>query len=272
VPKVVYCHNPARWLYQPEDYFSDRSRAVATVVRGVAPSLREWDRRAAESATLYVANSSVVAQRIKAVYDIDALVVNPPSTLDPSGPQEPVPGVEPGFLLTVGRGRGYKNTDVVARAVARHGTAHLVVVGGYDGVEAHPHVTRLENVSDAELRWLYAHARAVVSLSREDFGLTPVEGFGFGTPAVLVRGGGFLDSMVEGVTGTFAEAATETALIEALERLPGSYQVDGILRHARNFSVAAFQRKVRGLVAALTTASPVDDLRVPRQRTPGLAS
>ena len=70
-------------------------RAVATVVRGLAPSLREWDRRAAESATLYVANSSVVAQRIKAVYDIDALVVNPPSALDPSGPQEPVPGVEP---------------------------------------------------------------------------------------------------------------------------------------------------------------------------------
>src|SRR5664279_1937624 len=22
-PKIVYCHNPARWLYQPDDYFAD---------------------------------------------------------------------------------------------------------------------------------------------------------------------------------------------------------------------------------------------------------
>ena len=29
-PKIVYCHNPARWLYQPRDYF---------------PNMPEWLRR-----------------------------------------------------------------------------------------------------------------------------------------------------------------------------------------------------------------------------------
>ncbi|WP_299057113.1 glycosyltransferase [uncultured Nocardioides sp.] len=249
VRKLVYCHNPARWLYQAEDYFGDRSRAVAVAARSMSPRLRRWDRDAAESADLYVANSSAVARRIKAVYGIDAVVVNPPSALDPSGPRRPVPGVEPGYLLSVGRARGYKHIDVVAEAVARHGTARLVVVGGYDGVEALRNVTRLQDVSDDELRWLYANATAVVSLSHEDFGLTPVEGFGFGTPAVLLRDGGFLDSMVEGVTGVFAEAPTQEAFLEALERLPGSYDPERTRRHATRWTTAAFQRTVRALLA-----------------------
>lgn len=268
VRKVVYCHNPARWLYQSEDYLRDRSRPVATVARSLAPALRRWDARAAASADVYLANSSTVAARIKDVYGIDATVVNPPSALDPAGLQEPVAHLEPGFLLSVGRGRGYKHIDVVAEAVSRYGKAHLVVVGGYDGVELLPNVTRLTDVSDDQLRWLYAHAGAVVSLSHEDFGLTPVEGFGFGTPAVLLRGGGFLDSMVEGVTGVFAEAATGDAFIEALERLPGSYDTDGILAHARNYTTARFQRTIREIVVGAPTpvAGPAG-VRVPRPRT-----
>jgi len=256
VRKVVYCHNPARWLYQAQDYLGDRSRPVAAVARSLAPRLRRWDRAAAETADLYIANSTTVAGRIKAAYGIDAVVVNPPSALDPAGRQQPVPGIEPGFLLSVGRGRGYKHIDIVAESVSRYGKDRLVVVGGYDGVEQLPNVTRLEGISDDELRWCYANAAAVVSLSHEDFGLTPVEGFGFGTPAVLLRGGGFLDSMVEGVTGTFAEAATGEALIEALERLPESYDAAAVRRHALGYTPAAFQETMRRAVVGDSVHPP----------------
>ena len=37
-------------------------------------------------------------------------------------------------------------------------------------------------MSDAQLRWLYANCKAVVSASHEDFGLTPLEGNLFGKP------------------------------------------------------------------------------------------
>ena len=40
---------------------------------------------------------------------------------------------------------------------------------------------RVGHVSDAQLRWLYANCRAVVSASHEDFGLTPLEGLVMGT-------------------------------------------------------------------------------------------
>src|SRR5947209_6083339 len=32
VPKVVYCHNPARWLYQPNEYFSSKARLLGPAV------------------------------------------------------------------------------------------------------------------------------------------------------------------------------------------------------------------------------------------------
>lgn len=249
VRKIVYCHNPARWLYQSDDYLMGRSRPVCWVARSMAPALRKWDTRAARTADVYVANSSVVAQRIRRAYGIEAAVVNPPSALDPAGTQEPVAGIEPGYLLSVGRGRGYKNLELVASAVRRHGHLRLVVVGGYDGVEDMPRVTRLTGVSDEELRWLYANAAAVVSLSHEDFGLTPVEGFGFGTPAVLLRAGGFVDSLVEGETGTFVEREDEESLLEALERLPESFRPDAVRRHARRFTPEVFQSAMRGIVA-----------------------
>lgn len=255
VKKVVYCHNPPRWLYQPDDYLADRAALVAAGARRLSPALRRWDLHAAQTADLYVANSTTVARRIKAAYGIDAVVVHPPSALDPAGRQQSVGNLEPGYLLSVGRGRGYKHIDVVAEAISRQGGHRLVVLGGYDGVERLSNVTRLEAVSDAELRWLYANAAAVVSLSHEDFGLTPVEGFGFGTPAVLLRGGGFLDSMIEGVTGVFADAPTEAALIEALERLPGSYDSEAIRRHAERFSITTFQRLIRELVKDVTQPS-----------------
>ena len=117
-PKIVYCHNPARWLYQPQVYFPTMPPWARRAVVAAMEPLRRSDKEAALSAARYVVNSSAVARRVKAVYGIDAQVVAPASGLAPDGPQEPLPGIDPGFLLTVGRPRSYKRTDVVCDAVA----------------------------------------------------------------------------------------------------------------------------------------------------------
>ena len=44
--KVVYCHTPARWLYQPERY-AGRSIASRAAIAVLRPRLLEWDRRSA---------------------------------------------------------------------------------------------------------------------------------------------------------------------------------------------------------------------------------
>ena len=82
---VVYCHNPARWLYQGEDYLGGRSRSLAGLVLGaLAPRLRRWDRAAMLGHDTYLVNATVVRERVRAAYDIDASVVFPP-TASPRG-------------------------------------------------------------------------------------------------------------------------------------------------------------------------------------------
>ena len=248
-PKLVYCHNPARWLYQADEYLPGQPTIAAAALRLRGSALRRWDQRAARSASRYLANSSVVAARIRSVYGIEADVLPPPVSIDPDAPQEPVAGLEPGFLLTVARGRSYKNVSVVCKAVEKLPGERLVAVGDLPPSDCSTRISAVGTVSDAQLRWLYANARALVSVSYEDFGLTPLEANALGTPAVLLRAGGFLDTLVEGVNGWFVERPDVAALVEALQR-PLDLDPAGIRAHAAAYSRESFIQRIREAVAS----------------------
>jgi len=252
IPKIVYCHNPPRWLHQRQDYFAGQPRHARFAGGVLHRRLVRWDQMAASTATAYVANSSVVRERILSAYGIDADVIAPPFGIDPSGPQEPVPGVQPGFLLTVSRNRGYKNTSVVCEAVEQLPAERLVVVGGLPareyGSDWSPRLTGATDVSDAQLRWLYANCAALVAMSHEDFGLTPIEANAFGRPAVCLRAGGYLDTLRPGRTGVFAHALTVEATVDAIKRVQGAeWSSAAIASHAERYSPAVFASRLRSL-------------------------
>ena len=246
--KVVYCHNPARWLYQTSDYLSSEGQRRA--FRLLRRPLARWDQRAASTADVYLANSSSVAERIRRIYGIEAEVLHPPVSIDVDGEQEPVEGLEPGFWLTVARGRGYKNVQAVLDGVVALGDGPLAVVGSPEpGQEEVPGVRWLGVVTDAQLRWLYASARALISVSREDFGLTPLEANAFGTPVAVLRAGGFLDSLAEGTSGVWVEEATADAVRDALRTFP-DLDPEAVRAHARTFDEAAFSARLRAVIGS----------------------
>ena len=252
--KVVYCHSPARFLYLADDYLGGHwwRSPKGIVLKVLTPPLRRWDRRAAASADEYLCNSTVVRDRIRDVYGIEAAVVHPPYSLDPTGPQEPLPGLEghPSFFLTVSRLMPYKNVDVLLRAFADLPDEHLVVIGsGPLRDELHAlapaNVSFFEGISDAQLRWAYAHASAVIAPSKEDFGLTPVEGFAFGTPCLALHAGGYLDT-VDGVSGRFFDSATPGAVTQAVRQFrENPLEERTVLDHAGKFSPETFARAIR---------------------------
>lgn len=243
--KVVYCHNPARWLYQRADYATGASAAARTALTVLAPALRRWDQRAARSADLYLANSTWVAARVLRVYGLTARVVHPPMSLDATGPQTAVDGIDPGYFLTVSRARGYKGTSRLIEAFARMPEQRLVVVGWDLPEDLTPNVTALSAVSEEQLRWLYAHARALMSVSHEDFGLTPVEAGAFGTPSLLLRAGGFTDSTEEDVSGSFVESDSVDAVMDAVRGYRTDWDADLVRANAARFSPEAFERHLR---------------------------
>jgi glycosyltransferase involved in cell wall biosynthesis len=259
--KVVYCHTPARWLYQTERYLEGSSRWSSAVVSLLAPSLRRWDQKAAATAHRYLVNSTAVRQRVADLYGIDAEVVPPPVEVDPDGTVTEVPGLAPGFVLCVSRLLAYKNVDAVTEAFRHLPTLRLVVVGsgplgGPIRAAAPANVTVLGPVDDASLRWLYRSCAGLVAASHEDFGLTPVEAASFGKPTAALRWGGFLDTMVEGTTGVFIDRPEPRLIAEAVEQLTGNrWSPEALRSHAERYSVDRFTRTIGEVVAEERRAS-----------------
>ena len=252
--KIVYCHTPARWLYQPERYLRGRGLALRGMASVLRPALERWDRRAAASADRYLANSSAVAERIRRIYGLDAEVLPPPPALEPGGPTNRVVGLEPGFVLCVSRLLPYKNLDAVIAAFAQLPDERLVLVGS--GPEeaalrarAGANVSLLGAVSDEQLRWLYRECSGLVAASHEDFGLTPLEAAGFGHPSAVLRWGGFVDTVLEGETGVFFEAPKPRAVADAVQGLRSHrWDASRIRAQADRFSEARFVERIRAIV------------------------
>jgi glycosyltransferase involved in cell wall biosynthesis len=252
--KVVYCHTPARWLYQSERYLAGFSGPAGVALGAMRPALRLWDRRAAASADRYLVNSTAVRQRVADLYDIDAEVLPPPVSIDASAPIEAVAGVEPGFLLCVSRLLSYKNVGAVVAAFATLPDHRLVVVGTGPlsadlTLRATANVRLVGEVGDAELRWLYRHCVGLVAASHEDFGLTPIEAAAYGKPTAALRWGGFLDTTVEGETGVFFDQAEPAPIAAAVTQLASTdWQERALVTHAGRYSVARFADRLRAVV------------------------
>jgi glycosyltransferase involved in cell wall biosynthesis len=250
--KVVYCHSPARWLYQSDRYVDGMGPLAKAALKALRSPLRRWDRRSASGAT-YLANSTFVAEEIREVYGVEAEVL-PPPVVAADGAEQPVEHLEPGFFLCVSRLLPYKNVDVTVEAFRRLRDERLVVVG--DGPElpriaerSGSNVTFLGTVGDRTLRWLYRNASGLVATSYEDFGLTPLEAASFGTPAAVLRFGGFVDTLAEGRTGVFIDAPEPGEVVRAIDELRQRHWDERTLQaHAGRFSEERFASRLRTVV------------------------
>jgi glycosyltransferase involved in cell wall biosynthesis len=252
--KVVYCHTPARWLYQPDLYDGAGSRAGTAALAPLRSQLTRWDVRKAASADRYLANSSAVRERIRLAYGVDAEILPPPPALDPSGVAERVDGLQGGFVLCVARLLPYKNVDAVIDAFRALPELRLAVVGTGPQEEhlrraAPDNVRLLGSVGDPQLRWLYARCSALVAAAHEDLGMTPLEAAAFGKPAAVLRWGGFRDTVRDGETGVFFDRPQAGEIAAAVAAVHSrAWDADAIRAHAAAFSEDRFAARLREIV------------------------
>lgn len=260
--KLVYCHAPARWLYQAEAYLGHdpRESLKGRALLALSPALRAWDRRAAATADRYLVNSTVVRDRVKAAYGIDADVLPPPFGIDPEGPSQTVAELADwatgGYHLLVSRLLPYKNVTEAVRAF--DGLDERLVVVGHGPLEARLRATAPANVrivsgvTDAQLRWTYAHSTTLVAPSLEDFGLTPLEAGAFGRPTLALRGGGYLDTIALGVSGDFFQAPTAKSIRQAvIAHRDHAWDPNAIRAHVDTFSEERFHARLLALAESL---------------------
>jgi len=162
-------------------------------------------------------NSIFSAQRAKEAYGIDAGVLwpcvdtseFPADASDDAG--NPYLGTDGGYVVSVGRASWAKGTWEAVSMLRGTGLSLAHVGGGdEDSVEmlrSHAEENGVglwvaPRLPSPELVSLMREARAIVSMAHsESFGLTPIEAFAVGTPALFVDEGGFTDTIVDGVNG-----------------------------------------------------------------------
>lgn len=262
---LIYCHSPARWIYLSDQYLGDRAGKgpVSWVLAALLPFLRRWDQKAAHRHEGdYLANSSVVRDRIRSVYGIEAPVVFPSHSVDVQAPVEAIDevpwdgtaravGGTGEFFVIVSRLLPYKNVQPAVEAFRDLPEQNLLVIGAgplYQPLRAQApaNVRVVRGLTDAQMRWAYSRARAVLAVSYEDFGITPLEAGAYGKPVIALRAGGFLDTLREGVTGAFIDEPTAPAIREAVQALdPRDYDAERIREHARTFGLERFEEQLR---------------------------
>jgi glycosyltransferase involved in cell wall biosynthesis len=260
--KLVYCYTPARWLHQQRRYLGDHSsRGTAIALKLLSPWLRRWDVRAALTASDYVTVSSVVQDRVHSVYGLPSTVLPAPRPSTDTCPSEPMPAVEQwlageDYELCVSRLLPYKNADQIVAAYTDEPRRRLVVVGSGPmkpavQAAAGANVLFLEGITDGQLAWLYRGSRALIAIGYEDFGLTPLEAAAFGKPSIVLRWGGYVETMVENLTAVFIELPEADHVRRGLEQLDArDWDVDRIVEHAERFHEDVFVENLRELVKA----------------------
>ena len=178
-------------------------------------------------------NSSFIAKRAKEVYGIEAGVLWPCVDVqefpeDPSGdPENPFPG-SGDYVVTVGKASFVKGTWETISMLSGSGLS-LAQVGGGDGesiemLRSHAESMGVDvwfapRLSSPDLVSLMRGARAMVSMAHnESFGLTPIESFSVGTPALFVDEGGFRDTIVDGENGRLIDRSDIEGWHSALEQ------------------------------------------------------
>lgn len=258
----IYCHSPARWLYLSDQYLGEESKKpVELALKILRPALTFWDKWAAHKAGPYAANSTIIQERIRNCYGKESEILFPPHTVSTMGARKPVSGLEDflsgEYFLIVSRLLPYKNVDKAVRAFNKLANKKLLIIG--DGPEkenlkaiAGDNIRFASHISDEEMRYAYANCTALLAVSFEDFGLTPIEAGAFGKPTIALRAGGYLDTIVEGTNGTFIEESTAENIKAAVTSFKAEdWSAKKIQDHVGIFSEERFIERLKNYMNQL---------------------
>ncbi len=248
-PHVCYINTVSRFAFDYERYVG--GFGVGTLARPLVERLVRWDKRAAARPTLFVANSHNVAARVQEYYGRESRVLPCPVDVD----RFTVGDGAGDYAIVVSRLLPYKRID---RAIAGAALAGIPLrVLGTGPAEASlrelargTQTTFYGYLSDAERNDMLGAARVAILPGEEDFGLVPLEAAAAGRPTVALGRGGALETIVDGVTGTFFHEPTPESLASVLRIFDSAaYDPQALRAHAETFAPERFIERLHAIVS-----------------------
>lgn len=254
---VCYCHNPMRWVWRFPEYVAREkfNRPTKLALKALVEGLKQWEIRAATRPDYYIANSFVVANRLKNAFGVDATVIEPPIVTS----RFSISRETEDYYLILARLVPYKRIDLAIEACTKTNRRLLVVGDGPDRERlmrlAGPKVSFLGRQPDEALSRYASRCRALIFPGEEDFGMAPLEINAAGRPVVAYRAGGATETIREGLNGVFFNEQTLESLIAGLDQLESqTWNPAAIRKNAQRYDVQVFQER---LLQFLCGVSPV---------------
>jgi len=251
---ISYTHTPPRYLYGYKTARDLTKNKLIYLASHIANHfLRMIDFKSSENVDVFIANSEEVKGRIEKFYRRDAIVIYPPVK---------IPKVESAtkekYYLTGGRLARAKGIDVIVNAFNKNGLTLKIFGKGFAGFEdelrkmANDNIELVGEVSDEVKFELMSKAKAFIFASYdEDFGITPVESMGVGTPVIAYKSGGVKETVIDGVSGIFYDKNNSNELHKAIEKFEKmKFDTNRIKKHAQKFSEKEFDKKIKEQIHA----------------------
>ncbi|MFA6170918.1 MAG: glycosyltransferase [Patescibacteria group bacterium] len=253
---ICYCHTPTRYLWSDTHQYINElkyNKFFKKIISMVLNNVRMWDRLAADRVDVFIANSKVVARRIKKYYQRESVVIYPPTEIEKFHASDKVGD----YFLCGCRLVPYKRIDIVIEAFKKLGAPYKLKIFG-DGIDL-PRLKKIAGeaqniefmgrVSDEERAKLFAECQAFINPQVEDFGITIMEAMASGRPVIALKQGGACESVIKGKTGEFFREETPEQVIEAIEKFdPAKYDSAEIRAYAEKFSGEKFKQSIKDFV------------------------
>lgn len=255
---ICYCHTPPRYLYgYPTSIEWQRYWPVRVYATVVNHFLRQFDFKSAQKVDHFIVNSKNVQNRVKKFYRRDSVIIYPPVEVEKI--KKATQNLKPeDYFLIVSRVVGAKGIEMAAEA-AKIANVKIKIIGEAAGLKWLGHkLEKLKNknieflgrLSDEEVYKAYGKCKAFLALAEnEDFGMTLVEAMAAGRPVIAYKGGGYLETVIEGKTGVFFNDLTPAGLANELKTFDEKkYKSADCRQQADKFSKEAFVKNIKEFI------------------------
>ena len=257
---VCYCHSPMRFAWSTKDYLMNErvSRPFRVLLKPGTHYLRQWDALSSLRVDKFIANSTIVSQRIRKYYRAESEIIYPPVATSKFCLSQDVGD----YYVIVSRAAPYRRLDLAIDAFTKLNIPLKLAGTGRQikalRARAGANIEFLGRISDNELPELLGRARGYVMPGEEDFGITAVEALASGKPVVAYGRGGACET-VPTPDMLYPEPSDE-ALLSAMEKLEESYHrinPKALRTWSLQFSEAEFARKMSAVLFAQSPVSIV---------------
>ncbi len=252
--EICYLHTPPRYLYGYETSVIWQKKWYGFLVNIygaiVNHFMRVYDFNQAQKVDYFIVNSKEVGKRVEKFYKrFDYKVIYPPINVDGILEDNGVKDNN-NFYLTGGRMVAAKNFDLIIKAFNKN-KKNLKIFGS--GIQerylrsiSNENIEFLGKVSEKKKFELLRSCKAFILAQKdEDSGMTAIEVQAGGKPAIAYRGGGYLETIQENITGVFFDNLTIKSLNEAVKRFEKmKFRQEDCINQAKKFSKERFKKEM----------------------------